>query len=944
MCNKKVFSQFKSHLDFIYFKDKVEPYIDVFIHSDTSAKATISLVCSMVSEGHSKVEKKIFSKTVEVNLIQGINKIEVDLLTRKNGEINQSFFNVLKKFKIFPVADYNLELAITTLSSKTNFSFLRNIDSVIAVESPFSKQMQIGLNKIGKKNGKIPFDENSQNVKLDKLLSNKGLSRRTVAEGNQSFIYFFADGWFLGKFKMTKLGLAEDAKKVKETVVRKSDALVKHGLESYESIFSQTKKIERKDEQFAIGQIALSANIGNQQEAFSNEKKNFYEVQGNIEIPLFEIPISVEGFYTTQDIKRNIKASYIRLHYDVDKAKQKMMKLITGYKGQFEEVSAKGQGLDGNYRSYLQTLTGQKGNLFYQIVAQTGLKDYSSFVDYEALQRGEYIIDTTQLLNMLMKNSDSLASANTDEVALQKSNDSIRVAYSNILKKYNDLKALQQKYEKYKLLMDQYKNTVYFDSIVAYDKLKNLEDYENMSYKDLAKTASSVMPDGKVKKVITGITNLDVGIFSKYSSKYTLGGQQLKGMDVGYDMGFATSQLTAGKTEYIGRGGSIDRYTFYAGALKFKPIINQQFDLIYYGYNPSKRMFNENKEFFKNIDTEIPTFKNPVHIISIKHQGRISKFIHAETEVAISQKKTELQNENIPSLNSRMAYSIIVEGDIPKTNISANVAYEHTGRDFENNTLPFNLVGTDRIRIGSKTTLLNNYLQLGLEYNHLLQKNIVTTFTNSRWGFDIRTQSKRYPNIAISYKPFSTYRSYADTMAIPQRPMIGQVWTAKASYQFKKEGNIYKFMLMYNSAGNKMDSTQIKNEMFQFAFYFMNKRTLTNFSIHKLNFTSTAPLTVAPWHYQNSYMISVGESYSIQKNIQMSLGTDFAISKFGVSSLGGNAGISYRSAKTSVTYRLRARYMQYKLEEINAWQKVMRGSLDIIWQFKYKLNDLETTK
>lgn len=148
---------------------------------------------------------------------------------------------------------------------------------------------------------------------------------------------------------------------------------------------------------------------------------------------------------------------------------------------------------------------------------------------------------------------------------------------------------------------------------------------------------------------------------------------------------------------------------------------------------------------------------------------------------------------------------------------------------------------------------------------------------------------------------------------------------------------------MYNSAGNQMDTTQMKNEMFQFSFYMMNKKNMTNLSFSKLNFTSSNEASIPAWHYQNSYMISIGESLTLQKNIQANTGLDFGVSRFGISSLGGNAGITYKSAKTSLTYRLAARYTQYKLLETNSWQKVIRGTLDIIWQFKYKLNDLEKT-
>ena len=926
--------QLKVHTDFISLDDK-RVYLDVYFESSALVSGQLDLVCMHKISG--MPDQKITSLSgYPISLKTGMNKFQLSLIDAGNTTMNESFLSTVRRYGIFPVGDYEITFSLTSGADTHRYTILRTVDSVLHIESPFGKKLQSSLSKSYKRHTQTEADAEAAGLKLEKLLLREGLTRQIRTENGQRFIYLYSGGWFLGK------GLLGNSGKLAETIRDQKDALVQSGLETYESVFSRLKNNKTQESKEAVGQIGVSANMGTRQDAFAGQEKNFYEVQGNVELPVFDIPVSVEGYYTTQDIRRKVKSSYIRFHYDADKAKQKLMKLITGYKGEYEKVSAKGQGLDGNYKKFLQGLSGEKKNLFYQLIAQSGLKDYTSFADKEDIQQGNYTIDTARLLEALMKKTDSLGSGR-DEAALQQSRDSIRIVYGKILKKYNELKALQAKYEKYNTLLSQYKNTSYFDSLLAYDKVKDLQDYENMSYKDMAKTAGSMLPEGKIKKFTTGLTNLDIGIFSKYSFKYTLGGQQVKGIDLGYDLGFATTQVTTGKTEYIGRSGEIDRYTFYSGSVRFKPVLNQQLELIYYGYSPGKRMFNENSEFFKHINTDMPTFRNPVHIFSVRHQGSFSRYLRAETEVALSDKKTQGDRDEKPGVHDRMAYSVSLEGDIPKTNISLLTTYEHTGKDFENNTLPFSFNGTDRLKVGSKLSFFRNYLHIGVEYNHLLQKNISNTYTNARWGFDIRTQGKRYPNISVSYKPFSTYRSFADTLAIPQRPMFGQVWTAKASYQFRKNKDIYRFMLMYNSAGNRMDTTEMKNEMFQFSFCYMNKRSMTSLNISKLNFTSGTQSIIPVWHYQNSYMISVSESYTVQKNIQANAGLDFGVSRFGLSAAGGHAGVSYRSPKTSLTYRLGARYTQYKLGETNSWQRVLRGTLDITWQFRYKLNDLDKT-
>src|SRR5579872_1488785 len=140
-----------------------------------------------------------------------------------------------------------------------------------------------------------------------------------------------------------------------------------------------------------------------------------------------------------------------------------------------------------------------------------------------------------------------------------------------------------------------------------------------MTYKQMAKKGDALLPDGQAKGFIAGITNFDAGMFPKEESKYTMSGQQMKGVDCGYDLGICQAGVTLGKTEYVGRDGTLDKYTCYSERTTFKPIKKQKLSLIYYGYTADRKMTGD--AFFNNANISAPGFFEPVNIISTKYDG-----------------------------------------------------------------------------------------------------------------------------------------------------------------------------------------------------------------------------------------------------------------------------------------------------------------------------------
>lgn len=925
---------FKVHTDNFYSEGKYI-FLDIFVLSDKADSVSIQINSQYKHKNEFQRNNIVSYTSTKIFLLQGMNKIKLKISDVNKDSIDSSIFKPLSKLGILPQGEYSISLRILGKQDTMTSTFLRYTKPEIKSNTKLYEVITLASKK-AERRSKGSVERNAAYLtNLNHELAKFNLSAEEDLIDNK-YVLNISDGRYdLGVFK--SLSLKEKAKKelqnneerTRNSINQKADK----GLEYYESIFSQLKTSKSESKQEAYGYISARSNFGNQQEAFSGQKKNFYELEGALDIPIFGIPVSVSGFYTTQDIGRSIKSSFIHFQYDANKAKEKMMNLITNYKSEYEIVESKGKGLQGTYQSFLGSLESQKVALGQKLFAKVTKSEYASIITENPSSSQGFSLDTTLLLTLVMNKIDSLESVNQGQEVLANSKDSLMKVYQSITKKYNEYLQIKEKYEKYQSLVNQYKNTTYFDSILAYKQLKDIKNVDDVSYKDLAKSASALLPEGKVKKITTGITSMNVGVFSKYNSKYTLGGQQIKGLDIGYDLGFAEVSLTTGKTEYIGRSGDIDRYSFYTGSLRWKPILKQRFELIYYGYSPSRRMLDENKEFFKNINTTLPSFQNPGHLIAFKQDGFIFKRLLAESEFAYSFKSGGNENNKFNDFDN-LAYSFNIQGDIPRTTISFSSSYEHIGKRFENNTLPFSASGTNRLKISTNGAFFRNRVELGLDYNLLIQQNISNLSRNTRWGIDFKYKSKVYPSVSLSYKPFTTFRSFTDTLFVPQRPLLGEVWTGKINYQYKKGPQLVRLLLLYNKSMSKLDTSEFKNELLQLSIQYINKVSMTSLSISRTELKSTAISEVPAWHAQNRAMFAVSESYSLNNRTQANCSLEFGYGRYGLSSFGGMFGLAYTALKRPVTYRISSRFVKYRLDEEAAWQNVIRGNLEMIWRFK----------
>lgn len=930
--------QYTIHSDFIYFK-KGKPHVDILISSDVSQTVTISMSLTYLASPRQKIYE---TKMAGYTLKKGISKISIDLNSKGNIAANSDFMELCRKCKTIPVGDYAIALSLDT----STYSIYKVVSEQSPVCKGFSDYIQTRADFAKLRQGRQSERDKLENY-IAKELGRIGISATIVQEQGKLELSTRFGQYNLGLYTLASFSEVDaKLKGLKKDIKEQSKHAFQNGLENYESLFSQFKTVNLTQQDEVSGYLGVSANMGNQADAFSGQQRNYYEFEGGIEAPVLDIPVKINAFYTTQDINRKIKASYFHIEFNAEKLKEKFMKGISTYKQEYKKVEGKSQNIEGEYQGLLKSLKSQKESILISLLSQTGLTQATKYIDQDALKNGEYKLDSTALFEAMMVKVDSMKNdSSISSSILYKKQDSVRQVYAKVMKRYNELKQAQEKYAKYSSLVKQYKNTAMFDSILGYNKIKHIDQYQNMTYKDMAKAATNILPEGKIKRFVTGITNFNIGMFSKMESRYTLAGQQLNGFNLGYDIGFGTLDLTAGNTQFIGRSGELDRYTFYTGKLKSKPILKQDLDFSYYGYTPSRRMFNEDKDFFKNINSLIPTFRKPTHIISVTQKGNLFKWLNLQSEVAYSTHSKEAEAKSDKALlHDKLAYALEVEGQLPLFDLDIAISYEHIGLHFENNTLPFNAQGTNRIRAAVKGNFLKNNVQAGIEWNYIFQHSLFNDTRNTKWGFDVKTKSKRYPTLAVSYKPFSTFRSVADTFFIPQRPIIGDVFTGKISYQYKRKDKLAQFQLLLNRSRSTMDTVENGSNLFQFSASYATKRNSSFLSLSRIDNQASAAVLASSWHFNNKYMLSVSENLVVSEKLSSTMGIDLGLSQFGVSSKGLNAGLSYKTVKLPLVYRAQFRYARYKITEAESWNDIIRCTIALNWQFKYNLQKDDQSK
>lgn len=914
---------------------------DLYLHTDSFYPYVASIACFKFSTPQDSL--LIYSKKNCV--LNAKKRTQHHGIVIKNavdsGYIHKQIYEILHKTGSLPAGEYKIWIKVSAHETSKEYYFLYRMDSLLSGQSILRDEIQQTLlgesqvNVLGIQLSTAKNKESEKRIilhevayrKVTKKLKAKGF--HTTQRKSESLTYWdvYYKNWYIGSYELaTSSNNKYEFSQVNLHQDRGFD-LPSTSFDNMQSLFSQLKQSNKKKKKQEItGEFGFSSNVSNGQEENSGYENNYYEVYGNMEIPIFNLPVTLQGLYNSQDKNRLVKSSYFRLHYDTEKAKSQLLALVNKYKSSYESAVSRGKGYEGVYQTYLHKLKDEKAKSQASLQAAVG----NMSIDVRRLDSVEVKKKIYNSISEKYSQADSSVSQSKTN-SRQSVEDSARVVYEKAMSQYRHVQALETRIVKYEKLISQYQNTTYFDSIIAYEKIKDLQYDEQLSYKKLTQKADALLPKGYTKTTIAGLTHIDAGIFNGQASSYTLSGQTVKGLDFGYDFGFCQTAWMIGTVEYAGRDGSLEKYTSYSGRAMFSPVKGHRAAVVYYGYTPNGRMLASDP-FFKDLNLSAPSFRSPVHIVSVAYSGDAGKYVRYESEIASSFK----QSDKTSSVRQaeRMAYNIKVEGNIPRTNITLDVGYERSGKYFENNTAPVNLSGITHYSVGAQGVFFKNFLTVGIQYNLIEQASFASKGGNAKWGFDIKTTSKRYPSVGLSYKPFTTFRSYNDTLDVPQRQLIGEVWTGKANYQIKKPSYSVRFMAVYNKNISVMEMGMNKTDLFQLnTIYMRTQYSLTLSAGH----TSYIGNDISAIRQQNSFL-SVSGNYMLGRALTITAGIDGGLATFGFSKFGLIGGCIYNFKVMPVTIRLHTRYNSYRLSEHHDWKQLVSGTVDVLWRFKFTMS------
>lgn len=911
----------------------------IYVTSDYSIKGLVNVRCEKYTANFDSVTVFAYVN-YPLALTNGINKLSV-LYSKDdtNASVDYRYVEILKRSGGIAPGIYRtyIELKDTATNKLYSFCYLQEVDSILpgnsGIRSDINKKLAPNgtLQSLAKKAEKVKgyaSDKAIRNAqrKLNGISGKRGFTHIQYEKGNNQLVDFYYESWFVGRY------VAEKNKKLSTQLLKEDDItraanvsrLADNDLNARPTLFSQFKTFKRQKDskQEVKGELSMTTSVATAQEPNSGVDNNYIELRGDIELPIMNLPFQLEGMYTTQDANRKVKASFIHVHYDVSKMKNELRQFIGEYNQKFAETRSKTIGMEQVYEKGIQTLESRKKKLADELKENAKVTDETNI---KTPDKNDFMPDDLSDTNSY---GNGLTKAQTARKKLE-SNE------QKAVEKRKEIEALEKKIERYRLLLEQNRNTNYFDSAVGYAKTSGIKYKDEVSYKRLAKTATDLLPEGTVKKIATGVSSFDAGMFSKYTSKYTMAGQMFKGMDAAYDLGFSEVGISIGNTQYAGRDGGLDKYTCYSLRDAFNIGSDNRITLVYYGYSPQRSMY-KGDGFFKDVDVTGPTFYKPVHIGSVNYAGNISKYVTAAFEAA-SIIPTSGHGRSSATLMDKMGLHAEAEGSIPNSSVQLHGSFDKTGRDFDNKTLPLALKGTEQYKIGGSTDLFKGFVSLKCDYYYLVQSSTAFSGSNTKWGFEIKTHSKRYPAVSVSYKPYSTFRTFSDTLNIPQRPVFGSVLASRASYQFKHNGNTWRYSITWNQSATEMDTTRYGNSLIQGMCMYGTKSgtTATATLGYMEQYGSLSPVTGVPTSMAFS---NVGAAFALNRDLTINSGIESGISRFGLCRYSLIAGTSLTPRKKPFAIRANIRAGAYRLKATDVWTSLYNGNIELTYKFRHQIS------
>lgn len=486
------------------------------------------------------------------------------------------------------------------------------------------------------------------------------------------------------------------------------------------------------------------------QSASSDEslEENYSELGGTVQFELFNNIIDFNFYVTTLDKNRTSKARFINFDYDREQVEQKIEDAFLAYRDHFE--SRKQQ------------------FLLVENEFETAINNKVSSIHKE--------LKDTLLMNEYLS---ALSDGDISSMEVSSISDSIKGIVHESMVLMDQLKQLRNV---------NIKDSLNYRDFIG--KLSSKSEYQNFlqdpNFDPSLLKEKAISKKWSIQKLSLGNSYLD-NSFKDLNSTY------FNGFQFSFDTPLGKTSVYSGKVDHLDYfssnlkqtmiGTAFDSRTFYRSSIYFN-YLSYTNDL-----QDIKVYFNEDSEWSS------PKFKGSSLGVGIKSQPIKAFSIIAEVQKNLNDDMIK----EVANINLRDQLNILFETSLslPFQSTELSLKYDETGKYFKNINTSVQKSGVSIIEARIRTLFYMSRVRLELLGLQVLQSNLSTESQQLKWGAVVKTQFKGYPNLELSYHPYSTIVLTDSLNPFDHKQVLGEVLKSQAVYQKKYLQDHWMFVLTF---------------------------------------------------------------------------------------------------------------------------------------------------
>lgn len=533
---------------------------------------------------------------------------------------------------------------------------------------------------------------------------------------------------------------------------------------------------------FIRGELLSESHYQNYQNPFSLRPNQYSRLYINLRLNTPLIPLRLSGFLSTENSTKTNLNSF-RLTYDKEAFEEKKVLKQA-------QLSMKLERQIHDQENQIKTLENRAFS--YANSVKSGILDDSKV---QELQQ--------EALNMALKVlEDSITRKRQLLEEVKKSNDTLSVDSLNI-PDTSELDSLERTYAEKKAQLEEVQHKT--------DSIRALVESSQAKYKEYSETIDKMKANlSRLKNLRQELTRMkslekglsmkqfEVGRINPFISKLTVGGVLVEG---------AKTELSFNKFNLKAFGGHSCAMPSTKAFITPEEL-DKSFTRKIGGGDLSYQLASGGEIGLTAFRAQDPTnikSSNTIDnsVVAFHGKQKLFKNLKVEAEIAYSETRISVTNdENEFTWSHPIGWAGEFKGDyeIKKDFLEVFAEYREVQNDYFSSASPFLRSNYREIKSGSVLQIFDKKLKVKLDYSinrDNLDAKANYTNTMKGWGITLNTTFKKYPNLMVSYQPYSNSSSY-----IPN-PYTSQTGAVLNPYFMSTSSSLLMFNLNYSTKVKK---------------------------------------------------------------------------------------------------------------------------------------------